>query len=59
MSFLAEEIEAIGQDAKDQPEKYGPAALEELRHSYIGEILRLRAELDGIESALLAVKETL
>jgi hypothetical protein len=56
MSFLAEEIESIGLDAMDQPAKYGPAALKELRHSHMGEILRLRSELEGLEKALLALK---
>ncbi len=56
MTYLADEIESIGRDAVDQPEKYGPAAVEELRHSYMGEILRLRSELEQLEIALLAVK---
>jgi hypothetical protein len=56
MSFLAEEIGSIGLDAMDQPAKYGPAALKELRHSHMGEILRLRSELEGLEKALLALK---
>jgi hypothetical protein len=43
----------------DQPMKYGLEALEELRHSHMGEILRLRSELDGIESELLTLKAKL
>jgi|TARA_B110000967_G_C18824831_1_gene530751 hypothetical protein len=56
LTFLADEIEAIGRHAMEQPEKYGPEALEELRHSHMGEVLRLRSELDGLEGALLALK---
>ena len=56
MSYLVGEIDAITKDAMDQPMKYGLEALEELRHSHMGEILRLRSELDGIESELLTLK---
>jgi hypothetical protein len=57
--FLADEIETIGQDAVQQPEKYGPQALEELRHVHMGEVLRLRTELDGMENVLQALKSAL
>jgi hypothetical protein len=57
--FLADEIETIGQDAVQQPEKYGSQALEELRHAHMGEVLRLRAELDGMENVLQALKSAL
>ena len=56
MSYLVGEIDAITKDAMDQPMKYGLEALEELRHSHMGEIFRLRSELDGIESELLTLK---
>ena len=56
MSYLVGEIDAITKDAMDQPMKYCLEALEELRHSHMGEILRLRSELDGIESELLTLK---
>jgi hypothetical protein len=59
MSYLVGEIDAITKDAMDQPMKYGLEALEELRHSLMGEILRLRSELDGIESDLLTLKAQL
>ena len=59
MSYLVGEIDAITKDAMDQPMKYGLEALEELRHSHVGEILRLRSELDGIESELLTLKAKL
>jgi hypothetical protein len=59
MSYLVGEIDAITKDAMDQPMKYGLEALEELRHSHMGEILRLRSELDGIESELLTLKAKL
>ena len=59
MSYLVGEIDAITKDAMDQPMKYGLEALEELRHSHMGEILRLRSELDGIESELLMLKAKL
>ena len=59
MSYLVGEIDAITKDAMDQPMKYGLGALEELRHSHMGEILRLRSELDGIESELLTLKAKL
>jgi hypothetical protein len=59
MSYLVSEIDAITKDAMDQPMKYGLEALEELRHSHMGEILRLRSELDGIESELLTLKAKL
>jgi hypothetical protein len=59
MSYLVGEIDAITKDAMDQPMKYGLEALEELRHSHMGEILRLRSELDGIESELLTLKAML
>ena len=57
--FLSDEIETIGQDAMQQTEKYGPRALEELRHAHMGEVLRLRTELDGMENALQALKSAL
>ena len=59
MSYLVGEIDAITKDAMDQPMKYCLEALEELRHSHMGEILRLRSELDGIESELLTLKAKL
>jgi len=59
VSYLVGEIDAITKDAMDQPMKYGLEALEELRHSHMGEILRLRSELDGIESELLTLKAKL
>ena len=59
MAYLVSEIDAITKDAMDQPMKYGLEALEELRHSHMGEILRLRSELDGIESELLTLKAKL
>ncbi len=59
MAYLVGEIDAITKDAMDQPMKYGLEALEELRHSHMGEILRLRSELDGIESELLTLKAKL
>jgi hypothetical protein len=59
MSYLVGEIDAITKDAMDQPMKYGLEALEELRHSHMGEILRLRSELDGIENELLTLKAKL
>jgi hypothetical protein len=59
MSYLVSEIDAITKDAMDQPMKYGLEALEELRHSHMGEILRLRSELDGIENELLTLKAKL
>ena len=59
MSYLVGEIDAITKDAMDQPMKYGLESLEELRHSHMGEILRLRSELDGIESELLTLKAKL
>ena len=59
MSYLVGEIDAITKDAMDQPMKYGLVAFEELRHSHMGEILRLRSELDGIESELLTLKAKL
>ena len=59
MSYLVGEIDAITKDAMDQPMKYGLEALGELRHSHMGEILRLRSELDGIESELLTLKAKL
>jgi len=59
MSYLVGEIDAITKDAMDQPMKYGLEALEELRHSHMGEILRLRSELGGIESELLTLKAKL
>ena len=57
--FLADEIETIGEDAVLQPEKYGPQALEELRHTHMGEVLRLRTELDIMENALQSLKNVL
>jgi hypothetical protein len=57
--YLAEEIDAIADDAKSQPEKYGARALEELQHSHMAEVLRLRSELDGFENALLTLKGSL
>ncbi len=57
--FLADEIETIGEDAVRQPEKYGPQALEELRHTHMGEVLRLRTELDSMENALQSLKNVL
>jgi len=57
--FLADEIETIGQDAVQQPEKYGPQALAELRHAHMGEVLRLRTELDGMENVLQVLKSGL
>ena len=57
--FLADEIETIGEDAVSQPEKYGPQALEELRHTHMGEVLRLRTELDSMENALQSLKNAL
>ena len=57
--FLADEIETIGEDAVRQPEKYGPQALEELRHTHMGEVLRLRTELDSMENALQNLKSAL
>lgn len=57
--FLADEIETIGEDAVRQPEKYGAQALEELRHTHMGEVLRLRTELDSMENALRSLKNAL
>ena len=57
--FLADEIEIIGEDAVRQPEKYGPQALEELRHTHMGEVLRLRTQLDGMENALQNLKDAI
>lgn len=57
--FLADEIETIGEDAVRQPEKYRPQALEELRHTHMGEVLRLRTELDSMENALQSLKNAL
>lgn len=59
MAYLVSEIDAITKDAMDQPMKYGLEALDELRHSHMGEILRLRSDLDGIESELLTLKAKL